>query len=170
MASWRTCESWAVVGEGRVGLTLPCFFPFLDRFGLSYTSSHTTRRLHRRQPRPERRNRHDCVCPFLLVPRLFRPLTRVFIAQYDLARRVATICSVRAAVAVADPPESRRMVKAFSPDFVAPVVGYLGSEANQDTMGLYEVSAGWVASIRWQRTAGHAVSSTFPSSIRGGPS
>ncbi|BGP10359.1 hypothetical protein JCM10049v2_006242 [Rhodotorula toruloides] len=48
------------------------------------------------------------------------------------------------------------MVKAFSPDFVAPVVGYLGSEANQDTMGLYEVSAGWVASIRWQRTAGHA--------------
>jgi multifunctional beta-oxidation protein len=49
-------------------------------------------------------------------------------------------------------------VKAFSPDFVAPVVGYLGSEACETTMGLYEVSAGWCASIRWQRTYGYAVS------------
>lgn len=47
-------------------------------------------------------------------------------------------------------------VKAFSPDFVAPVVGYLGSEACETTMGLYEVSAGWCASIRWQRTYGYA--------------
>ncbi|GAA5938562.1 uncharacterized protein JCM15063_005355 [Sporobolomyces koalae] len=48
------------------------------------------------------------------------------------------------------------MVQAFSPDFVAPVVGYLGSEACDTTMGLYEVSAGWCASLRWQRSAGHA--------------
>ncbi|GAA5839388.1 hypothetical protein JCM11251_003965 [Rhodosporidiobolus azoricus] len=48
------------------------------------------------------------------------------------------------------------MVRAFSTDFVSPVVGYLGSEDNETTMGLYEVSAGWVATYRWQRTAGHA--------------
>ena len=50
------------------------------------------------------------------------------------------------------------IVKAFSPDFVAPVVGYLGSEVNESTMGIYEVSAGWCASIRWQRSVGYAVS------------
>jgi len=51
------------------------------------------------------------------------------------------------------------MVQAFSPDYVAPVVGYLGSEACESTMGLYEVSAGWCASLRWQRSNGYAVSS-----------
>lgn len=50
------------------------------------------------------------------------------------------------------------MVKAFSPDFVAPVVGYLTSSANETTQGLYEISGGWVAAVRWQRTYGYAVS------------
>ncbi|GAA5945274.1 hypothetical protein JCM3775_007418 [Rhodotorula graminis] len=48
------------------------------------------------------------------------------------------------------------MVKAFAPDFVAPVVCYLGSEACDTTMGLYEVSGGWCASLRWQRSYGYA--------------
>lgn len=48
------------------------------------------------------------------------------------------------------------MVKAFAPDFVAPVVCYLGSEACETTMGLYEVSGGWCASLRWQRSYGYA--------------
>lgn len=48
------------------------------------------------------------------------------------------------------------MVKAFAPDFVAPVVCYLGSEACDTTMGLYEVSGGWCASLRWQRSNGFA--------------
>ncbi|GAA99960.1 uncharacterized protein L969DRAFT_610007 [Mixia osmundae IAM 14324] len=50
------------------------------------------------------------------------------------------------------------MVQAFKPDFVAPVVGYLTSEASETTMGIFEVSGGWCASVRWQRTAGHAFS------------
>lgn len=50
------------------------------------------------------------------------------------------------------------MVAAFSPDFVAPIVGYLTSEANETTQGLYEVTAGWCGSYRWQRTYGYAVS------------
>ncbi|KAG0145961.1 hypothetical protein CROQUDRAFT_671457 [Cronartium quercuum f. sp. fusiforme G11] len=49
------------------------------------------------------------------------------------------------------------MVRAFKPEYVAPLVGYLTSEANENTTGqLYEVSAGWCAAVRWQRTYGHA--------------
>lgn len=52
------------------------------------------------------------------------------------------------------------MVQAFKPDYVAPLVGYLTSEANTETtQQLYEVSGGWVAAVRWQRAYGHAVCS-----------
>ena len=56
------------------------------------------------------------------------------------------------------------MLKAFSPNYVAPAVGFLVSEANTDTGGLYAVSAGHVSKFRWQRSYGYAVSlpvSTF---------
>lgn len=49
------------------------------------------------------------------------------------------------------------MVKAFSPDFIAPLVGYLTSEANQTSQGLFEVSGGWIAAVRWSRSYGYAV-------------
>ncbi|POW06243.1 hypothetical protein PSHT_10434 [Puccinia striiformis] len=49
------------------------------------------------------------------------------------------------------------MVQAFKPDHVAPLVGFLTSEANQDTTGkLYEVSGGWCAAVRWQRSFGYS--------------
>ncbi|EGG08568.1 uncharacterized protein MELLADRAFT_77364 [Melampsora larici-populina 98AG31] len=49
------------------------------------------------------------------------------------------------------------MVQAFKPEFVAPLVGYLTSEANQEATGqLYEVSGGWCAAVRWQRSYGHS--------------
>ena len=48
------------------------------------------------------------------------------------------------------------MVQAFSPAYVAPIVGYLTSEANETTQGLYEVSGGWCAALRWQRSYGYA--------------
>ena len=51
------------------------------------------------------------------------------------------------------------MVKAFSPDYVAPIVGYLASDVNEHTKGIFEASGGWLARTRWQRTFGHA----FPS-------
>ncbi|CAE6447813.1 unnamed protein product [Rhizoctonia solani] len=48
------------------------------------------------------------------------------------------------------------MVKAFSPDFVAPLVGYLASKSNEETTGaLFEVTGGWAAQTRWQRAGGH---------------
>ncbi|KIY51787.1 NAD(P)-binding protein [Fistulina hepatica ATCC 64428] len=50
----------------------------------------------------------------------------------------------------------QEMVDAFKPDYVAPVVGYLSSSANQSTSGtLFEVSGGWAAQTRWQRAGGH---------------
>ncbi len=55
----------------------------------------------------------------------------------------------------------QEMVDAFKPDFVAPFVGYLASEANEDvSKGLFEVSGGWVAAVRWQRSGGHAFAHT----------
>jgi len=43
---------------------------------------------------------------------------------------------------------------AMSPDFIAPVVGFLASEQNKDTGTLYEVFGGYTAQLRWQRTYG----------------
>lgn len=51
----------------------------------------------------------------------------------------------------------QEMVDAFKPDYVAPAVGFLASEANEEyTKKLLEVSGGWVAAVRWQRSGGHA--------------
>lgn len=53
----------------------------------------------------------------------------------------------------------QEMVDAFKPDFVAPAVVYLASEANTEhTKLLLEISGGWVAATRWQRSGGHAFS------------
>jgi multifunctional beta-oxidation protein len=50
-----------------------------------------------------------------------------------------------------------QMVEMFKPDYVAPVVGYLVSEANKETTGkLFEVSGGCAAQTRWQRSFGVA--------------
>ncbi|KZV83142.1 NAD(P)-binding protein, partial [Exidia glandulosa HHB12029] len=50
----------------------------------------------------------------------------------------------------------QEMVDKFKPDFVAPVVGYLASEANEETTGsLFEVGGGWAAQTRWQRAYGY---------------
>ena len=51
----------------------------------------------------------------------------------------------------------QEMVDAFKPDYVAPLVAFLGSKANTDvTKALFEVSGGWVAAVRWERSGGHA--------------
>ncbi|XP_052276681.1 peroxisomal multifunctional enzyme type 2-like [Dreissena polymorpha] len=49
------------------------------------------------------------------------------------------------------PPE---LVAALKPEYVAPLVLYLCHEGTQDTGGLFEVGAGWIAKLRWQRTIG----------------
>ncbi|KAF7796625.1 hypothetical protein EIP86_007807 [Pleurotus ostreatoroseus] len=48
------------------------------------------------------------------------------------------------------------MVDAFKPNYIAPIVGYLTSEANEETSGcLFEIMGGWAAQTRWQKTGGH---------------
>lgn len=47
------------------------------------------------------------------------------------------------------------LVAALKPDFVAPVVAYLCHDSCEENGGLYELGAGWVSKLRWQRTDGH---------------
>lgn len=49
------------------------------------------------------------------------------------------------------PPE---VLKNLKPEYVTPLVAYLCHESNTDTGGLYEVGAGWIGKLRWERTAG----------------
>lgn len=52
------------------------------------------------------------------------------------------------------------LVKALKPECVAPVVLFLASKDCNETGQVYEVGAGWVAAVRWQRSPGRV----FPSS------
>jgi 3-hydroxyacyl-CoA dehydrogenase/3a,7a,12a-trihydroxy-5b-cholest-24-enoyl-CoA hydratase len=49
------------------------------------------------------------------------------------------------------PPE---LVEAFKPEFVTPLVLLLCHESSSETGGVFEVGAGWVSKLRWQRTLG----------------
>ncbi len=48
----------------------------------------------------------------------------------------------------------KELLDALKPECVSPLVGYLCSEANQDSGALFEVGAGWVGRLRWERTQG----------------
>lgn len=49
------------------------------------------------------------------------------------------------------PPE---VLAELKPEYVSPLVAYLCHDSNRETGGLYEVAAGWIAKLRWQRTQG----------------
>ncbi len=46
------------------------------------------------------------------------------------------------------------VVKALKPEFITPLVVKLCAEENQDTGGLFEVGAGWISKLQWERTQG----------------
>jgi NAD(P)-dependent dehydrogenase (short-subunit alcohol dehydrogenase family) len=63
------------------------------------------------------------------------------------------------------PPD---FVEALKPEYVAPLVLYLCHESSTTNGGLFELGAGWVARLRWERTKGHLfdVHQMTPEAIR----
>jgi len=49
----------------------------------------------------------------------------------------------------------KALLEQLKPEFVTPLVLKLCSEDNTETYGLYEVGAGWIGKLRWERTKGH---------------
>uniref|UniRef100_A0A8C5H2L7 Hydroxysteroid (17-beta) dehydrogenase 4 n=1 Tax=Gouania willdenowi TaxID=441366 RepID=A0A8C5H2L7_GOUWI len=52
------------------------------------------------------------------------------------------------------PPD---LVASLKPEYVAPLVLWLCHEQCQENGGLFEVGAGWIGKLRWERTHGHTV-------------
>ncbi|KAK7041719.1 hypothetical protein VNI00_009008 [Paramarasmius palmivorus] len=76
---------------------------------------------------------------------------------------LANVIAPSAGTAMTQTIWPQEWVDAFKPDYVAPVVGYLTSADNEDVSGqLFEISGGWAAQTRWQRSGGHAFSHKRP--------
>ena len=48
----------------------------------------------------------------------------------------------------------RSLQSALKPEFVTPLVVKLCSEQNEESGSLFEVGAGWVSKLRWERSRG----------------
>ena len=46
------------------------------------------------------------------------------------------------------------LIEALKPEYIAPLVLYLAHESCEENHSLFEVCAGWIARVRWQRSQG----------------
>ena len=67
-----------------------------------------------------------------------------------LSNAIAPIAGSRMTETILPPP----LIEQLKPEYVTPLVVKLCDENSQDTGGLYEVGAGWVGKLRWERTKG----------------
>lgn len=76
-------------------------------------------------------------------------------AKNILVNSIAPVAGSRMTESIM-PPD---LIKKLKPEYISPLVLWLSSEANQDnTGGIYEVGAGYMAQLRWERSRGV----TFP--------
>ncbi len=67
--------------------------------------------------------------------------------------RVNTICPI-AASRMTETVLPKEVLANLNPDYVAPLIAWLCHDSCEETGSLFEVGAGYVAKLRWQRTAG----------------
>ncbi|MCG8312315.1 MAG: SDR family oxidoreductase [Pseudomonadales bacterium] len=67
-----------------------------------------------------------------------------------LSNAIAPIAGSRMTETILPPP----LIEQLKPEYVTPLVVKLCDENSKDTGGLYEVGAGWVGKLRWERTKG----------------
>ncbi|KAJ7650353.1 peroxisomal hydratase-dehydrogenase-epimerase [Roridomyces roridus] len=90
-------------------------------------------------------------------------LTRTLAIEGKKYNIFANCIAPSAGTAMTSTVWTQEMVDAFKPDFIAPLVGYLSSAANEETTGgLFEVLGGWAAQTRWERSGGYSFPSKVP--------
>ncbi|KAJ4495040.1 peroxisomal hydratase-dehydrogenase-epimerase [Lentinula edodes] len=90
-------------------------------------------------------------------------LTRTLAIEGQKYNILANVIAPTAGTAMTETVWPEEMLKAFTPDHIAPLVGYLTSADNEDVSGcLFELSGGWVAQSRWQRSGGYGFPTVKP--------
>ena len=67
------------------------------------------------------------------------------------ANTIAPIADSRLAAGIF--PEA--ILNAIKPEYISPFVAYLCHESCEETGSLFEVGAGWIGKLRWERSLGH---------------
>lgn len=68
-----------------------------------------------------------------------------------VANTIAPIAASRLTATIMPP----NILEQLKPEFVSPLVLKLCDEEHRDSGALYEVGAGWIGRLRWERTRGH---------------
>ena len=75
-----------------------------------------------------------------------------------IANTIAPVAGSRMTETIMPP----QILEQLKPEFVTPLVLKLCHEDHRDGGGLYEVGAGWIGALRWERTQGKGFPVTEP--------